>query len=644
VATGESTSRELLAGPRIRLHVVGVVRSPWLASDGLDSAGKLITSPALTARYRANLVGGGAGAEYVNAIVRLRGGAAAIPAFRQHVAAVTARTDIEVVDLVEQQRQVQRASTFEARCLLAFAGAALIAALFLVGPAVARYSAATAAELDTLHARGMTKRQVVGTAAAAPAVAAAAGGLFGAGVALVASRWFPIGTASFAEPTPGTRADWWVLLPGIGGVLVTVLLLAAGAAWRAAGAATRADSRRSVIAQAAARAGLPTPVVVGSRFALESGRGRAGVPVRPAMLGAAAGVLGIVAAFTFASGVDDAATNPARFGQTFQLLGYLGLASEDFVPPPVAALARSVVVHSPDVQAELDAKLAIATANGGNTSIALYRYAPVRRPLTVVLASGRMPAAANEVVLAPRSAAALHAGTGDSVTLTADRPADLVVTGIGFAPQGPHNTYADGGWLTPSGYDRIFHGFQYHEVLIALRPGVSPTAAAARIRNRLIAANKGFSDFTFDFAATPAQVSQIRQVRVLPVVLGAFLALLALGAVGHALATAVRRRAADFAILRVLGMTRQQTRAVVVTQASVLAVVGLLVGVPVGVAAGRAVWRVVAEGTPVQYAAPIAAATLAIIVPAALFAANLLAAWPAHRAARLRIADVLRAE
>ncbi|MDT4985375.1 MAG: putative transport system permease protein, partial [Pseudonocardiales bacterium] len=135
-----------------------------------------------------------------------------------------------------------------------------------------------------------------------------------------------------------------------------------------------------------------------------------------------------------------------------------------------------------------------------------------------------------------------------------------------------------------------------------------------------------------------------RQVRVLPIVLGLFLALLAVGAVGHALATAVRRRSHDIAVLRALGMTQSQCRWVVVTQASVLAVIGLLFGVPLGLAIGRTVWRVVADYTPVQYVPPMAVWALLLVGPAALLIANLLAAWPGHRAARLRIAHILRTE
>jgi ABC-type antimicrobial peptide transport system permease subunit len=133
-------------------------------------------------------------------------------------------------------------------------------------------------------------------------------------------------------------------------------------------------------------------------------------------------------------------------------------------------------------------------------------------------------------------------------------------------------------------------------------------------------------------------------VRWLPVVLGGFLGLLALAAVGHSLATAVRRRAREVAVLRVLGMTRGQTRGVVVTQASLLAIIGLLFGVPLGLALGRTVWRTVAHSTPIVYVPPTDVLAMVLLVPGALIAANLLAVWPARRAARLRVAEILRTE
>jgi hypothetical protein len=83
---------------------------------------------------------------------------------------------------------------------------------------------------------------------------------------------------------------------------------------------------------------------------------------------------------------------------------------------------------------------------------------------------------------------------------------------------------------------------------------------------------------------------------------------------------------------------------VVVTQASVLALVGLVFGVPLGVALGRTAWRVVADYTPLYYVSPVAFGALLLIGPLTLLVANLLAAWPGRRAARLRIGTVLRAE
>ena len=46
-------------------------------------------------------------------------------------------------------------------------------------------------------------------------------------------------------------------------------------------------------------------------------------------MGAVAGVLGVLAAFTFSAGVSDAAANPARFGQTWQLSSFFGYNGQD---------------------------------------------------------------------------------------------------------------------------------------------------------------------------------------------------------------------------------------------------------------------------------------------------------------------------
>jgi hypothetical protein len=628
-------------GPAIKARIVGVVRSGWY-SDAVGSKGSLVVSPAIYATYPKNFIGA-KGEVYINALVRLRGGEAALPAFRADLARVTGRSDIDVWNNADMARHTRDVNDFEAKCLLAFGLAALVAALFLVGQSVARYSAATMGDLGALRAVGMTPRQAVGAASAGPFLAAVAGATLGVAGAWVTSAWSPIMAASLYEPDPGLQADWLVLAPGWLAVPLLVLAGAAVAAWLTLIADRAALSpRRSAVALAAARAGLPVPVVVGARFAFEAGRGRSAVPVRPALFGAVAGVLGVLAAFTFSAGVADAAANPARFGQTHQLESFFGFNGQDFGPtsPVLTAVARDRDVIGVD-----DARIGVAQS--GDISVTTYTYASAGKPLPVVLDSGRMPATADEAVLAPTSARRLNAKVGSTVKLTGSSksgPMPVTVSGIGFVPEGSHNDYDEGAWLTPAGHDRFFpKTFKFHGALIALRPGVSAEAVRPRLEKAASAAVGG-QPVSLETVQPPPEVAEIRDVRVLPIVLGGFLGLLAIGAVGHALATAVRRRRHDVAVLRALGMTRGQSRGVVITQATLLAAVGIAFGVPVGLALGRTVWRTVAETTPLAYHPPLALLALLLVLPVALLVANVLAAWPGRRAARLHIGQTLRAE
>jgi hypothetical protein len=634
-------------GPSVSATIVGIGRNVFGSStvDGPRTAGGVQASPALYVKYRANIMGTN-GKMFVNALIRLRGGAAAIPAFRADLARVTGRSDIDVWDDREFfGGTIERTSRYEAACLLAFALAALAAALFLVGQSVARYTSATVADLQVLQAVGMTPRQAMASATAAPLLAAAAGSTLGVVAAIVASRWMPIGFAAYSEPHPGISADWLVLGPGW--VLAPALVAAGSAAAAAVTLSARrrqAVPRRSVVAAAAAAAGFGVPVVVGTRFALEPGRGRAAVPVRPAQLGAMAGVLGVLAAFTFSAGVSDAAANPARFGQTWQLGTFLGESGRDFGP---ASQVLRAVARDPDVTGVDDAR--VGGAQSGQVSVESYTYDPVGgKQVPVVLTGGRMAAAADEIVLAPTTASDMHAVTGSVVRLTGGKePRAMTVTGIGFVPEGPHNDYADGAWLTPAGYDRLFRGahypFKFHLAALSLRQGADVQAVAARL-GQTAKTIKGGQVFAFSPPGPLVEVQMVKDVAVLPLALSAFLAVLAIGAVGHALSIAVRRRSHELAVLRVLGLTRRQSGLVVVTQASLLAAVGIIFGIPLGLALGRVLWHAAADTMPLAYQPPLAVLALALIVPLALLAANLLAAWPGRRAARLRPAHILRTE
>ena len=337
--------------------------------------------------------------------------------------------------------------------------------------------------------------------------------------------------------------------------------------------------------------------------------------------------------------------NPARFGQTWQLDTFLGLSGQDFTP--AAGQVLRAVAADPDVTGVDDAR--VGGAQSGQVSVESFTYAPVGgKQVPVVLTGGRMPTAPDEVVLAPTTASDMHAATGSVVRLSgAAGPRALTVTGIGFVPSGPHNNYDEGAWLTPAGYDRLFRGahfaFKFHLAVVSVRPGTDVQTMASRL-DKTAAAVKGGRAFPFSPPPPLPEVQAVRDMAALPLVLSAFLAVLAVGAIGHALSIAVRRRRHELAVLRALGLTRWQSRLVISTQATLLALIGLAFGIPLGIALGRILWHAAANMTPLAYNPPWALLTLLLIAPLALLAANLLAAWPARRAARLRTAHILRTE
>ena len=340
------------------------------------------------------------------------------------------------------------------------------------------------------------------------------------------------------------------------------------------------------------------PLVVGARFALEpGGAGRRCRSGRPCS-GAVVGVLGVLAAFTFSAGVSDAAANPARFGQTWQLGTFFGCPARTSGPP--AKVLRAVAAD-PDVTGVDDAL--IAGAQSGQVSVESFTYDAGGRQAGPGRAHRRADAdRARRDRAGPDHGQGDARGHGGTIRLAGGAPPlPFRVTGIGFVPAGPHNDYYDGAWLTPAGYDRLFRGahyaFKFHVATVSLRPGAdvrrSPSGSTPRPRP-----SRGAAPIAFDTQPTPAEVMALKDVAVLPLALAAFLALLAVAAVGYALSLAVRRRRHELAVLRALGLTRWQSRLVVATQATLLAVIGLAFGIPLGVVLGRTLWRAASRHGP----------------------------------------------
>jgi hypothetical protein len=184
----------------------------------------------------------------------------------------------------------------------------------------------------------------------------------------------------------------------------------------------------------------------------------------------------------------------------------------------------------------------------------------------------------------------------------------------------------------------------YNFFLLRYRPGTSLPAVGARLTAAATRAGcpRGLCLVITD--QRPSDVRDYTGVRDTPLVLGAVLALLAVGMFAHVLATGVRRRRRDLALLKTLGLLRPQLLRVVSWQASALAAVSLLVGLPLGVAAGRWAWALFAASAGVEPEADVPVALVLLIIPVTLILANLIAAVPGWTAARIRPALILRSE
>ena len=215
------------------------------------------------------------------------------------------------------------------------------------------------------------------------------------------------------------------------------------------------------------------------------------------------------------------------------------------------------------------------------------------------------------------------------------------MTGTLLLPQDAHSSFDQGAVVTSSGLTRIL-GASAPGRYDATGPSIVvyyPRHAAASIR-RL----HRVTGVEVDGLIVPQDVLNLRNVRPLPRALAAFLVLLGIAALGHALITAVRRRRHELAVLRALGFTPRQAAMTILAQAATVALVGLVVGVPFGILVGRQSWRWVADATPLVFEPPVAVAVILLAIPITIVVANVLAAGPARHAAHTRPAEVLRAE
>jgi ABC-type lipoprotein release transport system permease subunit len=612
--------------PAITMHVVGIVRTPVepLFVGGLEAA-----SPALLTENP--------GIDfYENGVVQLHEPGAQLRPLEAHASQDLA-PGAPVLDVPSVSRRVTATTDVERLALALLAAAIALAGLVLVGQVVVRSSARIAQDERVLRSVGLRRATIAGSSTLAHLPAAVA--MLGTSVAAawLASRWLPLGVAARVAPANGAHLHAAVVLPLA--VLAVVLFVAGTFAvtWLGVGPADRREPERAAGVVEWVRRHATPPVGIGTSLALRRGRGAGGLPVRPALVGAVVGVLGVAGALTLDAGLHDALSHPERAGVAWDAL-VLPTSQDGFTDHGLApGFVRDVeqLDHVRDV-AQLDRSVQPVDAGRGVPTFAL-RAAGPPTDISLVLLHGRAPGR-GEVAIGPRTSESIGRGIGDTIKVGSP-PVRLRVVGTALFPSDVHAEFDEGLWVAPEDYDRIAPSVDVERGLVLrVDPGTTDEVLhAGRTALARWAPDGGPAEL-------PPELTNLHGVLPLPRFLAAFLALLALAALLHVLVTTTRLRAGDFAVLRALGFTRRSTRAVLNVQATTVFLVGLLLGAPLGVAVGRVGWSLIARRVPLSVVPPLALVATLALVPAALLVAQALALLPGRRVARLRTAEVLRAE
>ena len=600
------------------------------------------------------------------AVIRLRHGAADLPAVQQEIYRLAHGKVVNVYPFGPQAANTERSIHLQAVTLWVLCGLLAVVGLLVLGQLLARMSFLDGTEYSTLVALGMSRRSLFAVGLGRAAAVGAAGGALGALLAVLASPVLPVGLAGLAEPQPGIHADGTVLGLGVIGAVLATMAGAAWPAWRAAGAG-RTRARAAAAAMASGRAGTAAAgswaasapggrprlasaataglssvaAVIGLRLALQPGAGRTALPVRSTIASAVVGVAALTAALVFSASLGNFLATPRLYGVTWD--AYVTNLRSDGVSAAVRSAAADPAVSA---WAEGYSGAPLSVQGVGAGAIAL--LPGHNGSLMPVLTQGRMPSGPGEIVLGERTLAAFggHLGETVDVSIAGFRSHPLKVVGTAVFPT-MDDTLAlgKGAALTAAGLDSLVPRGLAIPPMDTLFVRFRPSAATGQAElNDFAAREARLGPFLTVGPTIPADVVNFGRAQDLPLFLGAALSLLALLTIAHLLLTSVRRRRRDFAVLRTLGFTRRQVRGAVSWQAGALTGAALGIGIPAGILCGRLAWRVFADQLGIVPATVVPLATLGVLVPAALALALAIAAVPGESAARARPAEILRSE
>ena len=522
---------------------------------------------------------------------------------------------------------------------------ATVAALVLAN-ALAREARLGLGDTSTRRAVGMTATQMVTIALGRVALVVGAGSLVAIPIATALStRW--LGESARAVEPPRTHGPvGWIGLGVAAALAATTLLVATPGIVGAVRRRTRLW-RRSWIAARVAAAGAPAPCVVGARNAFEPARRDAALPARTAVAVAVLAGAVAVGAATFASSLDRFLARPASYGVTWDAV--VGSSfdpqrdcdADDCDPDQVIGARTTEIETYLHTDANVSGFSASTEATVFIDGVAVPITAIGAGPVRPVIVEGVEPRD-DEIALGQREMSDHHLRIGDLVP-AGDGPA-LRVVGVTLTPAATDRGAAvlgRGGVVTPATAHRLNgQAMSIHYLVQTDRP-----AAIDEVISRFEVAFPTPPDaFTGERQAAQITIDDYRRIRSTPTLLAVVLAGLAGATLVLGLATSMRRRARDFAVLRALGCTRRQLAAAITWQ--VVFVVGSVVvlATPVGLIAASGAWSALEEriGTASRTSWPLL--PLLAALAAGLIIMLAVALVTSRRVVGVRVAESLNKE
>lgn len=661
--------------PRVRpvrriFRVAAIVAVPPVLTDQSDAVNATVLPPGATRQLIAYYQFGWVG-------VRLDRGADGIPELQRHLARLAGTVQQQIPQPFRAELgggltfnissstiihdQVQQAIRPQALALAIFGGIAGLAMLVLVGQGLARLISRAGGDISVMRGLGATRAQVALTVSL-PACSAVVGSVILAVAGAIAlSPLAPVGPIRQFDPDRGLQADALVL--GGGSAVLIVLLLAAltlmaTQAVRHPGG--RPATRASDVARLAAAAGLPASAVVGSRNALEPGSGRQAAPVRASLIGSVAAVTAVTVAVVFGASLNGLITHPAQYGWNWGVLIQAEGGYGNWTPGALAKL----IDGQPEVTGWSELGFSSVPLGRGGTIVPVLgvqrRSGTVEPPTT----SGHPINGSGQIELGTVTMRQLGVHVGQTIPAgPGPHRKWLTVVGTVTLPsfgvaRTDHISLGRGAMMsedelltvlgvTPAEMKqaRVSSQAAPSAVAIDLAPGMTRRQRADLV-SRITSANPdGTPGGTYQLTQfKPAAIENASQMGGQPLALALGLAAAAVLSLTVTVLADVRRRRRELALLKALGMTRRQVRAIVAWQTSITLGIALLIGIPLGILAGRLAWRAFAGSLGV---APVTVVPVLLAVAGAaalLIAGNALTSVPGAIAARTSPSIALRAE